>query len=415
MSAQTSLQTPRSRVGGSVVLMRHIRPLLAAATITLFTLMVLLVFLSPFGYMMTTAFKSRAQITDVNLPLLPVSPAVYSYTLDTPAVYEISFVNVQGNVVSQTVMLQKGTGYPMYRVPVGCETPPFEGCEVRDLALIARRTSVNFFIDPDHPEEGVIEWTGNLLDLKPSYELDLHWENFARAWEELDFPKMIRNTVIIAVTGVIGTTLSCILVAYGFSRFRIPGKAILFLILIGTIILPSQVTLIPTYTVFKIYIINKLQAAFKNSATWGWIAKYAPLLPLTLPHFFANAYNVFLLRQYFLTIPKEMDEAAMIDGASPFRTLVSVILPQALPAVTAVMLFHFMWAWNDYFGPLIYLAGVKELQPLSIGIQLYNQQYSFMTFMVQATALMGLVLPVVIFFLAQRVFMQGVVVTGVEK
>jgi multiple sugar transport system permease protein len=227
--------------------------------------------------------------------------------------------------------------------------------------------------------------------------LSLRWENFVKAWNDLKFLRVLRNTLIIAIGGDIGTLLSCTLVAYGFSRFRFPGKDVFLVILISSIILPGFVTLIPTYALFQ---------------RLGWVGTYAPLI---IPHFFANAYNVFLLRQYFLTIPKEMDEAAMIDGASPFRTLLSVILPQSIPVVVAVAVFHFIWAWNDYFGPLIYLSTKPELQPLSVAIQYYNQQYVRQLFMVQATAMLGLVVPVVIFFIAQRAFMRGVVVTGVEK
>ena len=121
---------------------------------------------------------------------------------------------------------------------------------------------------------------------------------------------------------------------------------------------------------------------------------------------------MFLLRQYFMTIPREMDEAAMIDGAGPFRILRSVIVPQSIPAITAVTLFHFFWAWNDFFVPLLYLANKPELQPLSIGIQQYNALYASQPTLIQASAVLAMAVPVVIFFLAQRAFMRGVVVTG---
>ncbi len=185
--------------------------------------------------------------------------------------------------------------------------------------------------------------------------------------------------------------------AYGFSRFRFPGRNGLFLVLLSTIILPIQVTLIPTFAVF---------------AALGWVGTW---LPLIVPHFFANAYNVFLLRQYFLTIPRDLDEAAMMDGAGPLRILWSVILPQAIPAVVAVSLFHFFWAWNEYFLPLIYLQGNRALQPLSVGIAEFNGAYSTEPTLIQAAAIMAMVVPVVVFFIAQRAFMRGVVFSGVEK
>jgi multiple sugar transport system permease protein len=138
-------------------------------------------------------------------------------------------------------------------------------------------------------------------------------------------------------------------------------------------------------------------------------------LPLIVPHFFANAYNVFLLRQYFLTIPRDLDEAAMIDGAGPFRILRSVIVPQAKAAIVAVSLFHFFWAWNEFFLPLIYLQGNRDLQPLSVGIAEFNGAYSTEPTLIQAAAVMAMIIPVMVFFLAQRAFMRGVVITGVDK
>ena len=149
---------------------------------------------------------------------------------------------------------------------------------------------------------------------------------------------------------MVGVVVSCTLVAYGFARFRFPGRSLLFMILIATIFLPGAVTVIPTYTVF-----SKI----------GWVGTWLPLL---VPVFFANAFDVFLLRQYLMTIPREMDEAAAIDGAGPFRTLVSVILPQAWPVIIAVAIFHFVYSWNDFFNPLIYLSTKPELQTLAVGL-----------------------------------------------
>ncbi|MCX7681286.1 MAG: ABC transporter permease subunit [Anaerolineae bacterium] len=363
---------------------RHLRRFLAYSSVSLFALILLTVYLSPFSYMSVTAFKDISQITDPKQPLLPVSPARYSYQGDE-VTYTYTFQGRQ-----EEVTLKPGDTFDVYQVPT-------EDGSSHRWALVVKRRGVSFFLDPRNTDAGLIEWQGEWRTLQPVYRLNPQLDNFARAWNELKFPRVIRNTLIIAVGGDIGTLISCILVAYGFSRFRIPGKNILFIILISTILLPSQVTLIPTYAFF---------------ARIGWVGTF---LPLVVPHFFANAYNVFLLRQFFMTIPLEMDEAAMMDGAGPFRTLISVILPQAVPAVVTVALFHFLWAWNDYFGPLIYLSTRRDLQPMSVAIQLYNQQYTFQTFMVQATALMGLALPVFIFFLAQRALMRGVVITGVEK
>ncbi len=169
------------------------------------------------------------------------------------------------------------------------------------------------------------------------------------------------------------------------------------MLMLSTVILPSSVTLIPTYFIF-------LQI--------GWVGTW---LPLIVPAFFSWGTNVFLMRQFFMSIPRELDEAAMIDGASPFRVFVSIILPQSIPALTAVGLFHFFYAWNDFFGPLIYLAGNPDKYPISVGLTAFNQLYSQQTNMIQAASIISAIIPVIIFIFAQRAFMQGVVITGVEK
>lgn len=156
-------------------------------------------------------------------------------------------------------------------------------------------------------------------------------------------------------------------------------------------------TLIPTYT-FYVKI--------------GWIGTWLPLL---VPAFFANAFDIFLLRQFFLTIPREMDEAAKVDGAGPFRILRSVILPQAWPAVIAVGIFHFVYAWNDYFAPLIYLSTRPDLQPISVGLARFNSIYGNKPELTQAGTILTLIIPVIIFIFMQKFFMQGVVITGVDK
>ena len=161
--------------------------------------------------------------------------------------------------------------------------------------------------------------------------------------------------------------------------------------------LSSQVTLVPTYILFT---------------RIGWAGTW---LPLIVPHFFANAYNVFLLRQYFLTIPRDLDEAAMIDGAGPFRILRSVIVPQAIPAIVAVTLFHFFFAWNEFLLSLVYVGGNPDLWPLSLGMQKFASLYVTRPPLVQASAILAIAVPVFVFFLAQRAFMRGVVVTGVDK
>jgi len=137
--------------------------------------------------------------------------------------------------------------------------------------------------------------------------------------------------------------------------------------------------------------------------------------PLLIPTFLANAYDVFLLRQFLMTIPRDLDDAAAIDGAGPLRTLTSVILPQAWPAVVAVGIFHFVYTWNDFFGPLIYLSTHMDLQPISVALSRFSGVYYTNPAYIQAGTLMTLFIPVLLFVIFQRMFTRGIVLTGVEK
>jgi multiple sugar transport system permease protein len=356
--------TARTTIPGrfTFILKRLLRDLTSTAGVTLLGLAVMLLFLMPLGYMLATAFKSESQATLQNAPLWPAAAATFNY---------------------------QGQDYPLYDVPTDQGT--------RRLALVNPYREDSDMVDPANPSAGIFNVTGRWRVWNPVYTFSPTLENFSKAWEQVNFGLLFRNTFILAIISTIGDLISCILVAYGFARFRIPGKNILFLIVMATIMLPPQATIIPLFIIF-----DKL----------GWVGTWLPLLA---PAFLANAYDVFLLRQYLMTIPREMDEAAMIDGANPLRTLVSVIIPQAIPAITAVTLFHFFYVWNDYFGPLVYLVGKENLWPISVGIGAFVTTYNNHPGLSAATATLTLVLPALMFFLAQRQFMQGVVITGVEK
>jgi multiple sugar transport system permease protein len=209
--------------------------------------------------------------------------------------------------------------------------------------------------------------------------------------------RLLGNTLFYAITTMIGTVISCILVAYGFARFRFPGRDLMFVVLISTLFLPFAVTIIPTY------------------AFWQSLGLVGTWYPLIVPHFFANAYNVFLFRQYFMTLPRELDESAMIDGAGPLRILWSILLPQSYPVIIAVVVFHIVFAWNDYFGPLIYLSTARENWPISVALSSFNGIYGQQPQLIQAGAFLAILLPMLLFFVAQRFFIQGIVVTGVDK
>jgi multiple sugar transport system permease protein len=342
---------------------RSYRKFLGRATILMVAIVIISAYLLPLLYMVTTSLQQPGQSTTPGAPVYPAEPETATY---------------------------QGTDYPVYSVPMP------DG-STRQLILVEPGRESSVFVDPKDPTATRIDWQGRWRTLEQSWTFAPLIDNFTTAWNQLNFPRLLRNTFLVALLSTIGAVLSSILVAYGFARFRFRGKNALFVILIATIILPFQVTLLPQYILF----------------TWlGWNGTW---LPLIIPHCFANAYNVFLLRQYFLSIPRELDEAAMIDGAGPFRVLRSVIAPQSVAAITAVALFHFFFAWNDFFVPYLYLASKPELQPLSIAIQQYNALYASQPTLIQASALMTMAVPIIVFLLAQRAFMRGVVVTGVEK
>ena len=328
--------------------------------VTFFAVVVLAAFLSPMLRTVSTALKSTDQITAAGSPLWPADSAKFEY---------------------------EGREYDVFHVPMPDGTS-------RDLALVTKGRQQSEFVDPTNPEAGLIMWDGSWRALESSWELAPKWSNFADVWAIIDFPRLLFNTVALAVIGTIGTLLSCVVVAYGFARFRFPGRNLLFLLLLSTIFLPAAVTLIPTYTIF---------------VQLGWVGTWLPLL---VPAFYANAYDVFLLRQYFLTLPRELDDAAKIDGAGPFRVLTSIIIPQSWAVIVAVSVFHLVYTWNLYFEPLLYLSSEPDLQPIATGLARFNSIYGSSPELVQAATLMTIIIPMAVFFVAQRAFMRGIVITG---
>lgn len=339
------------------------RKVTQAVIFSAIALFLLVLFLAPLANMLFTSTKTFAQMSEPGAPIWPALPATFEY---------------------------EGKELGVYIVPM-------EDGSTENLAMLTPGRRQSTFIDPDNPEAGPIVWEGNWRALDRPWSFAPTWSNYPQAWRQINFPLLFYNTMMIAVLGIVGTLFSCILVAYGFARFRFFGRNVLFTVLIATIFLPGAVTIVPTYAFFM---------------SIGWVGTW---LPLIVPHFFANAYNVFLLRQYFMTIPREIDDAAMIDGANPLQILLRIILPMSVPVIVAVTLFHLVFAWNDYFGPLIYLTTRQDLQPIAVGLTRFNSQYGSNPPLIQAAAAMASILPILLFFAAQRVFMQGVVVTGVDK
>ncbi|MEN8241608.1 MAG: carbohydrate ABC transporter permease [Chloroflexota bacterium] len=229
-----------------------------------------------------------------------------------------------------------------------------------------------------------------------------HFNNFIDAWTRLDFNTMAINSIFrYTLPVMVGTLLSTTLVAYGFAKIKFPGRDVLFFLCMATMMLPWQVTMVPLFVVFK---------------NLGWINSYRPLV---VPSFFGNAYFIFLLRQFFRSIPEDLSDAARIDGANEFVILWRIIMPLAKPALTVVALFTFIDTWNDYLRPLIYI-NQDDLFPLALGVQRLNRIANSMGTSGNAYPhLMAvstiIALPIIIlFFLAQRTFIEGISLTGTK-
>jgi multiple sugar transport system permease protein len=329
------LETLRSVKGEALV-----NKLMTIIVLTIGAVVILL----PIVFMFGTSVKDKAQLKVFPPPILP-----YAYTM-----VEIN-----------------GESWPLY------ETNTDNG--KINMALVKRAPGgMGLFVDPKNPAAQVSLKIANQTQLR---HLDFHWENYNEALKSQPFGLYFLNTVTVVFVGMFGMVVSSTLVAYGFSRFRSKALSVLFIVLLSTIMLPTQVRMIPMYVLFQ-----KI----------GWIDT---LLPLIAPAFFASAYDVFLLRQFFLT--------------SRIQSFLYVILPQSIPALFSVCILHFIWAWNDFYEPLIYLHSQTKWT-IAVGLQTFNALYTQNTHLIMAASMVLVLPPILLFLLSQRVFVQGVVISGVK-
>lgn len=237
---------------------------------------------------------------------------------------------------------------------------------------------------------------GDIFHYPPTWVPDpFVFYNYIEAMTVLPFDIYFRNTAYITVVSLVGQLLSCSLVAYSFARLRWRGRDRLFILMLATMMLPRQVTLIPQFILFR-YL--------------GWIDTFWPLI---VPSFFGAPFFIFLLRQFFMGIPRELDDAARLDGATNFRIFWEIILPLSKPALAAVAIFSFQFHWNDFFEPLIYLHS-NDRYTISLGLRFFQGSYGTQWHLLMAASVVAMAPMIVLFFFAQRYFIQGIVVSGVK-
>ena len=324
-----------------------------------------LFFLLPFLWMLSTALKSDLDIFRSPPTWLP---------------YDIKQVNINGEL------------FPVYNVTQDGVT--------KELASISVKKGVGVFVDPANPNQQLeikMKFATPILVVSP------RWRNFTDALERanrpgsgINFFTYIKNSLILSFFNIIGVLISCTTAAYAFSRVKWPGRDIMFILVLSTMMLPFQVTMIPLYVFFsKIHWTNSF-------------------LPLIVPAFFGNAFFIFLLRQFFLTIPEEMCDAARVDGASNWQIFTKIVLPLSKPVLATVVIFTFLGTWNDFLGPLLYLTDPK-LFTMAIGLQDFQGRYSASWNLLMAASVTFTVPIIVAFFFAQKTFIEGVKLTGLKE
>ena len=222
------------------------------------------------------------------------------------------------------------------------------------------------------------------------------WTNFGEVFKRVPFLLYTWNTVQIAGLSTLGVVVSCVPVAYALARIRWRGRQAAFVLVLATLMLPFQVTIVPLYVI------------------WVRVHQIGHFTPLILPAFLGDAFSIFLLRQFFLTIPEELSDAARVDGASEWQIMTRVIVPLAKPAIAAVALFQFLYSWNDLFAPLLFLGNNPRTWTLTLALSEFQSHHGVEWNLTMAAACLFMLPVIILFFLAQRVFVEGVTLTGVK-
>ena len=323
-------------------------------------------FFVPILWMVFTAFKSPDDVFRAPPTILP---------------HSVKMVTINGQE------------YPLYDV-----TLP-DGRTLR-LARVKVYAGMATYVDPQNP--------GKVLKAKARYgkpvlEVRFHWENFVDAMYRsvrpglhVNFWVYLKNSLIIAILSIIGTLVSSTPAAYGFAKIRWPGRDFVFILVLSTMMLPFQVTMIPLFLFFT------------EVLHWG-----DTFLPLIVPTFFGSAFDIFLFRQFFKGIPDAITDAARIDGASEFQIFYRIILPLSKPVLATIIIFTFLWAWNDFLRPLLYLNNPEHFT-LALGLQDFQGQRNVAWNLLMAAATVFTLPVIILFFFAQRTFIEGIKLSGMK-
>lgn len=289
---------------------------------------------------------------------------------------------------------------PLKKVPKDVPLMTFQqdgkeaiGMVIKELNDTTRRIKIT---SPSDLAGQIVE--KKIAEIEPYRKVGLRLQNYSDA---LDFLPLetnrglvyVKNTLILVIFNVLGTVLISSIVAYAFARMRFPGKGLLFALLLSTMMLPGAVTLLPQFLIYR---------------SLGWVDT---LLPLWVPAFFGSAFNIFLLRQFFMGVPMELEDAAKIDGCSYLRSFWQVMMPQVKPALTVIAIWTFIGAWNNFMGPLVYISSPEKM-PVAYAIQLFQSDRSGEPGLLMAFATMGMLPVLALFFAAQKYFIEGVTLSG---
>ncbi len=377
------------------------------------------VFGFPFAWLLVTSFKEDKDIsTTQGMVWVPRVQRTVEYHDPKKPFYVMEFrgATIKGNVQSETA---GGTVLVEVERPFNIrgrriEVPRTSLKEIPRLAKVVEfqrngQTAQGYVTEELENGERVVTvqsppaFAGQVVqvafaDAVPVRDIGLRTENYGEMLEWLPAEsdnglKFLKNTLVLVVMSVIGTLLSSVLVGYGFSRLRFPGRETLFGVLLATMMLPGAVTMLPTFLVFR---------------SLGWIDT---LYPIWVPTFFAGAFNVFLLRQFFRTIPMELEDAAKIDGCNYLRTLFQVMVPQIKPVLATIAIWTFMGAWNNFMGPLIYVS-TPENMPIAYALQMFQTERGSEFALMMAFATLATIPTVLLFFFAQKYFIEGVQFSG---